>query len=59
MSLLQYGTRPFIRSRMITCAFHCAQLSYTTQHCIDLIIFPLNLQTSDVYWMGSRFAIGT
>ena len=28
------------------CAYHCAQLSYTTQHGAVLIIFPLNLQTS-------------
>ena len=28
------------------CAYHCAQLSYTTQHGAILIIFPLNLQTS-------------
>ena len=26
-------------------AYHCAQLSYTTQHRAILIIFPLNLQT--------------
>ena len=28
------------------CGFHCAQLSYRTQHGAVLIIFPLNLQTS-------------
>ena len=28
-----------------TCAYHCAQLSYTTQHRTVLIIFPHNLQT--------------
>ena len=28
------------------CAYHCAQLSYTTQHGAVLIIFPLNFQTS-------------
>ena len=28
------------------CAYHGAQLSYTTQHGAVLIIFPLNLQTS-------------
>jgi len=28
------------------CAYHCAQLSYTTQHRAVLIIFPLILQTS-------------
>ena len=28
------------------CAYHCAQLSYTTQYGAILIIFPLNLQTS-------------
>ena len=27
------------------CAYHCAQLSYTTQHETIIIIFPLNLQT--------------
>jgi len=27
-------------------AYHCAQLSYTTQHGAILIIFPLNLQTN-------------
>jgi len=27
------------------CAYHCAQLSYTTQHRTVLIIFPLILQT--------------
>ena len=31
------------------CAYHCAQLSYTTQHRAVLIIFPLNLQTSIIY----------
>jgi len=28
------------------CAYHCAQLLYTTQHRTVLIIFPLILQTS-------------
>jgi len=28
------------------CVYHCAQLSYTTQHRAVLIIFPLILQTS-------------
>jgi len=28
-----------------TCAYHCAQLSYTTQHRTVLMIFPLILQT--------------
>jgi len=28
------------------CAYHCAQLSYTTQHRAVLIIFPLILQAS-------------
>ena len=28
------------------CAYHCVQLSYTTQHGAVLIIFPLNLQAS-------------
>ena len=28
------------------CAYHCARLSYTTQHGVVLIIFPLNRQTS-------------
>jgi len=28
------------------CAYHCAQLLYTTQHRAILIIFPLILQTS-------------
>jgi len=36
------------------CVYHCAQLSYTTQHRTVLIIFPLILhkhQSSDaVYW---------
>ena len=31
--------------RTAKCAYHCAQLSYTTQHGAVLIIFPLNLQT--------------
>jgi len=35
------------------CAYHCAQLSYTTQHRAGLIIFPL--QDSDaVYWSGGE-----
>jgi len=29
------------------CAYHCAQLSYTTQHTAVLIIFSLILQTSN------------
>jgi len=28
------------------CAYHCAQLSYTTHHRAVLYIFPLILQTS-------------
>ena len=28
------------------CVYHCAQLSYTTQHRAVLIIFPISLQTS-------------
>jgi len=39
------------------CVYHCAQLSYTTQHKTVLIIFPLILQTTingqmPVYWRG-------
>jgi len=29
------------------CVYHCAQLSYATQHRAVLIIFPLILQTSN------------
>jgi len=35
------------------CAFHHAQLLYTTQHGTVLIIFPLNLQTTIVALMHS------
>jgi len=44
------------------CAYHCAQLSYTTQHSAVLIIFALmsypldKHQSSDaVYWRGGAF----
>ena len=30
------------------CAYHCAQLSYTTQHATVLVIFPLSLQTFNI-----------
>jgi len=51
------------------CTNHCAQLSYTTQHRTDLIIFPSNLQTiitalmlsiggeGAVGWLGDKNAI--
>jgi len=35
------------------CAYHCAQLSYTTQHGTVLIIFSLNLQTDIIAQMLS------
>ena len=33
-------------AHMCVCAYHCAQLSYTTQHRAVLIIFPLILQAN-------------
>jgi len=42
------------------CAYHCVQLSYTTQHRAVLIIFPLIRQTSTraqmlSFWWGGRW----
>ena len=37
----------------LVCAYHCAQLPYTTQHRTVLIIFPLILQTITVAQMLS------
>jgi len=37
-------TRKF-KNCSYVCAYHCAQLSYTTQHRTVLVIFPPNLQT--------------
>jgi len=36
---------PTFKNYSYECAYHCAQLSYTTQHRTVLIIFPLILQT--------------
>jgi len=33
------------------CAYHCAPLSYTTQHAAVLIIFPLYLQATTIAQM--------
>jgi len=33
-------------------AYHCAQLWYTTQHRTGLIIFPPNLQTINMLFLG-------
>jgi len=54
-SCLNYSTTDEIATRNTTayflgplcmCAYHCGQMSYTTQHRTVLIIFPLNLQTN-------------
>ena len=46
-SILSKSRRKNVRTAHIyVCAYHCAQLSYTTQHRAVLIIFPLILQTS-------------
>ena len=38
---------------MCVCAYHCVQLSYTTQHRTVLMIFPLILQTTTIAQMLS------
>ena len=59
--------KPKIHTRhqeLLTCAHHCAQLSYTTQHRTVLTIFPLILQTiiidrsDDINLEGTRSNIG-
>jgi len=45
-------TRKF-KKRLHVCAYHCAQLSYTTQHRTVLITFPPNLQTIVIALMSS------
>jgi len=50
-------TKPKLKPSFYVCAYHCVQLSYTTQHGTVLIIFPPILQTiiiaqNAVYWRG-------
>jgi len=45
--------------KFMNCAYHCAQMSYTTQHTAVLIIFPLILhtgkhQSSDAVYTGGK-----
>ena len=42
-----------MRAGSYVCTYHCAQLSYTTQHRTILIIFPLLLQTVVISQMNS------
>ena len=44
LRLTQNVTTLIIKNCSHVCAYHCAQLSYTTQHRTVLIIFPLILQ---------------
>jgi len=42
------------------CAYHCAQLSYTTQHRTVLIIFlHIIISSDEVYWRGAGGRVWT